>query len=189
MRSSLIFWAIIAIGLLSPYALQAADITDITVEVTTDRTHYPSGEPVSVTVTQCNPTDETVTQVYGCPCCHDELYFLDQDDNQAVTCNGGCISVVVTETWDPGECKSDTFIWTQTQPYCDYGEQIPDGRYRAQHVFQFTNQLGYELITESPEFIIGSGAIGVPSLSRIGIASWVALLLLAACFHLRRSRG
>lgn len=189
MRSnSLFFWITIVLAALGTVQIQAADITDIEVEVTMDREQYTSGDAVSATVTQCNPTDEVITQPYNCPCCHDQIMLINQETQEVVECPGGCILIIFAERWEPGECKSRTFTWSPTEANCTFDEQVPDGTYRAQHIFQFTNP-DHMLVTESPEFVVGSGPVGVPSLSALGAGLLVAILALLACFRLRTRRS
>ena len=55
--------------------------SDLTIEVTTDRSAYLLGDPVTVTVTKCNPTGEAITVPHNCICCHDQIYALDAAGN------------------------------------------------------------------------------------------------------------
>ena len=164
--------------------LSAADITDLVIDVTTDRTFYEPGEEIVGVVTQCNPTDEVISQVYGCRGCHDFYSILNADGEVVSMCGGGGILVVVTETWQPGECKTRTFTWDQLTPYCSYGDPVPNGVYRLQHELAFdTTQT-----TLGPEVVIGSAPIGIPSLSTYGLATMSVVLMMAAVLVLARQR-
>ena len=165
----------------------AADITDIVVEVTADRSFYEPGEEVAAVVTQCNPTDEVISQVYACPGCHDLYSVLNADGEVVSMCGLGGILVVVTRTWQPGECKTRNFTWDQLSPYCDFGDPVANGVYRLQHDFVFAH-IDEPMTTLGPEVVIGSAPIGIPSLSTYGLATMSVVLMLAAIFALARQR-
>ncbi|MEM6796951.1 MAG: hypothetical protein AAF725_23455 [Acidobacteriota bacterium] len=165
--------------------LFAADITDIEVEVTMERTSLASGERVTTTVTQCNPTDEVIDQRYNCPCCHDFYYLLDEQGEVFDECGRGCITAVVSMIWQPGECKVREIDWDIQGLECFEGP-VPDGIYTFQHALSFP---GYRLETEGPTFVIGSEPISVPSLSPLGLISMTGALALAALFLMVKRRG
>ncbi|MEM8995796.1 MAG: hypothetical protein AAGF23_13500 [Acidobacteriota bacterium] len=165
-------------------ALSAADITDIEVDVTMERTVFATGEEIVFSVHRCNPTDETITQRFGCPCCHDEMLMLDAEGQEVANCSGGCISAVTSETWLPGQCNTRTYRWAQLEPYCDLGTQVPSGAYQARHLFAF-NSFDVEVTTFSDTFVIGEAPVAIPALSHLGAGALAFLLALFATVKLR----
>lgn len=170
--------------LLLPFIATAAhgDISDIVVTVTTDRSFYEFGEPVEVTVEKCNPTEDPITVTYSCPCCHDEFLIVDSAATVVSDCTSGCIIPVIDVTWQPGECKSDIFIWPQRSPLCEEGDQVSAGHYRAQNFWHFPS---FSRTTTSADFVVG-GVVGIPMLTTLGIGALVLALSGAAVVRLGR---
>ena len=133
----------------------AADPSQIAIEVSTNRDRYLPGEWVRATVTKCNPTPDPITVILNCPCCHDRLTVLGSDGATVAATGFGCIQVVVFVTWEPGECKAESYSWYQTAPSFQIGDQVAAGRYRLRHVWEFPSST---TTTTSEELTIDSGA-------------------------------
>ncbi|MCP3912020.1 MAG: hypothetical protein GY713_13805, partial [Actinomycetia bacterium] len=168
-----------AVGYLS--SLARADVSEIDVQVATDRQVYLTGDPVTITVTKCNPTQSPITVTHNCPCCHDTIEVLDPAGATVANCTPGCPPVVVDITWQPGECKTDTFVWHQTSPFCSEGLQVEGGQYLAHHLWEFPS---FSSSTFSPTFLIGS-VIDIPTMSPLGYLALALLLCVAGIRFLR----
>jgi hypothetical protein len=145
---------------------------DITVTVTTDKTYYQPGEPVEISVSECNLTPGPVTIHYACGCCHDDLRVLDANNSAIFDCPliGGCLPASLDITWQPGECRVNSYTWDQSaDPFCGVGDPVAAGRYKAWHRWRFTD---YARITLSDELVIGE----VPA---VPVTSWWGLAVLA----------
>jgi len=104
--------------------------------VTTDRDRYAVGAPVTITIEACNVDDEP----------HDEFFVeegnrytvrvLTREDRRAVADTSGRAydGGDTTETWQPGECRSWTEVWDQTEGRFDEpgGQQAEPGQYTVQ---------------------------------------------------------
>ncbi len=177
--------------LLGTSAARGADGSDLVHNITTERSFYGTGEVVSITASQCNPTDEVITLVYGCPCCHSRITIHDEEGEEIAEDTPGCLTVVVTETWEPGECREERTDWPQVEGFyipgiALDGTPVDPGIYFAR--FHWWHG-GLEVeIDSDPILIEPIYTPAVPTLSGMGAVLLASLLGAAGVLRFRKSR-
>lgn len=148
----------IAAALLLPSPAPGADGSDIVITLTTNRSLYLHAAPVLFTVSKCNPTGEPITVLQFCPCCHYDFSIFDSSGHEVVSMGHGCISVVQTITWQPGECTTETFEWLQTPGTFGpaTGPFVDAGTYSALYRWRFPT---FSTEAASPDFTIAPPSI------------------------------
>jgi hypothetical protein len=150
-----------------------ADVSQLTVQVSTSQAVYSLGDEVEIDVIQCNPTLSPISVTYNCPCCHDRVTVLDTEGNLVSESDGGCTQVVGVVSWAPGECLSEAYTWEQLAPYFTEGSQVAPGGYSVRHHWQFAD---FSRETTSGPFLLGT-PVEVPTLSFAGVVLLVAMIL------------
>lgn len=139
------------------------------------------GEPIEILVTKCNETASEVTIVQPCPGCGIRVTIENAADEEVTQAPVGGIQVVVFITWQPGECKTETYTWDQDSPW-SYGEQVAPGTYTVRYEWEGG---GPPTLSATDSFEIR--AVDVPFLSPAGLA--ILAVLLALCGAAVSARG
>jgi hypothetical protein len=155
--------------------------------VLTSKDEYRLGEPVTVQLEACNPTDHTVLEYYSSPHCGtDQVQVLHGSSGEVVAFSDfgpWCSPWVAPIELDPGECEVFEFwLWNQVgegSPNPGDGSQVAPGVYLV-----VGNALGVSTAPHSIEVL--AHAFEVPILGRGGLIVLVGLIAVAGALLLSR---